>query len=199
MPGSREAGLPVLVLRCYSRQWRRRHGDEAAEVAVLLMRDGVPARSIAWSYLRGAARERLTPRPGRRFAAAAAAALAAASALAVALGLLSAPVPASAASSAQASSRESPATRLVTLLRCRNLLGATVAQALPALEAGGVRITWAVAGARSGENQAGGNTVPSRSFYVATGRALSPGSILIRVTATQPAGRSGADGHDGRC
>jgi len=60
------ARLVRASLRCYPARWRQRHGDEAAELAALLISDGKPAGSIAWSYLAGAAREWLTPRPGRR-------------------------------------------------------------------------------------------------------------------------------------
>jgi hypothetical protein len=66
MPGR----LVAAVLRCYPARWRSRHGDEAAEVAELLIRDGTPARAVALSYLFGAARERLAGRPSRRVAAA---------------------------------------------------------------------------------------------------------------------------------
>ena len=62
-----DSRLVQSVLRCYPAHWRRRHGDEAAELAALLIRDGTSAASIAWSYLAGAAREWLTPRPGRPF------------------------------------------------------------------------------------------------------------------------------------
>ena len=55
MPGR----LVAAVLRCYPARWRSRHGDEAAELAELLIRDGTPARAVALSYLGGAARERL--------------------------------------------------------------------------------------------------------------------------------------------
>lgn len=196
MPGSRRPGLVEAVLRCYPRQWRRRHGDEAAEVALLLLRDGVPARSIAASYLMGAARERLTPRPGRRVAAAAVAVLAVASSLGAALALLTVSVPASAASSAHARTtrRGDPAARLVTLLRCGSLLGATVGEALPALEARHVTITWDITGRR-----ASADAVPRRSYYLAGGRVLSPSAVSIRVTATRPAGHDGATGHAGHC
>ena len=193
MPGSRETGLVGAVLRCYSRQWRRRHGAEAAEVAVLLMRDGVPARSIAWSYLRGAARERLTPRPEHRLAAAAGL-LAAASSLAVTLGLLSASVPASAALHPRTVHQQDAAARLAGQLRCQGLLGATVGTALPLLDTSHVRIAWDLAGGR-----AGGDTVPSRSYYVAGARALAPDSILIRVTPARPAGHHDAESHAGPC
>jgi hypothetical protein len=64
-PKSREGRLVDAALRCYPARWRRRHADEAAELAALLIRDGAPAASIAWSYLAGAAREWLAPRPGR--------------------------------------------------------------------------------------------------------------------------------------
>ena len=101
MPGLPPARVVGLALRCYPRRWRRRHGSEAAELAALLIADGVPARSVACSYLYAAARERLTPQPGHRLAAAAAAVLIAAGSLGVPLGLLSASAPASAASAAR--------------------------------------------------------------------------------------------------
>ena len=101
MPGLPPARVVGLALRCYPRRWRRRHGTEAAELAALLIADGVPARSVACSYLCAAARERLTPQPGHRLAAAAAALLIVAGSLGVPLGLLSASAPASAASAAQ--------------------------------------------------------------------------------------------------
>jgi hypothetical protein len=101
MPGLPPARVVGLALRCYPRRWRRRHGTEAAELAALLIADGVPARSVACSYLCGAARERLTPQPGHRLAAAAAALLIMAGSLGVPLGLLSASAPASAASAAR--------------------------------------------------------------------------------------------------
>jgi hypothetical protein len=66
MPGR----LVAAVLRCYPARWRSRHGDEAAELAELLIRDGTPARTVALSYLGGAARERLAGRVSRRVAAA---------------------------------------------------------------------------------------------------------------------------------
>ena len=69
MDNPRAARLVETVLRCYPARWRRRHGEEAAELAALLIRDGTPAVSVAWSYLAGAAREWLTPRPGRHLAA----------------------------------------------------------------------------------------------------------------------------------
>jgi hypothetical protein len=57
------AEVTDAALRCYPARWRRRHAHEAAELAALLIRDGNPAASIAWSYLVGAAREWLTPPP----------------------------------------------------------------------------------------------------------------------------------------
>ena len=105
MDDSRAVRLVRAVLRCYPARWRRRHGEEAAELAALLIRDGTPARSIAWSYLTGAARERLTPGNGRRLGAVACALLAGACVLGISAGLLTSTVPARAASTSQAHPR----------------------------------------------------------------------------------------------
>lgn len=96
--------LVGAALRCYPARWRRLHADEAAEVAALLIRDGTPAASIAWSYLVGAARERLVPRPGRPLSAVAAALLAVACALGFSAALIAGTGPARAASRAQSRS-----------------------------------------------------------------------------------------------
>jgi hypothetical protein len=90
--------LVESALRCYPQRWRSRHGDEAAEIASLLIRDGTPAHSVAWSYLLGAARTRLVTGPRRRLGAAAGALLLVAGSLGVPLALLSSPAPANAAS-----------------------------------------------------------------------------------------------------
>jgi hypothetical protein len=84
----RTTRLVEAVLRCYPARWRRRHGDEAAELAALLISDGTPAGSIAWNYLAGAARAWLTPRPGRRLSTVVCALLVAAGSLGVSAGLL---------------------------------------------------------------------------------------------------------------
>ncbi len=105
MDGSGATRLVGTVLRCYPARWRRRHGEEAAELAALLMRDGTPAGSIAWSYLAGAARERLTSRPGPRLTAVACALLVAACSLGVSAGLLASAASARAASTSQARGR----------------------------------------------------------------------------------------------
>jgi hypothetical protein len=94
---ARTTRLVEIVLRCYPARWRRRHQDEAAELAALLIRDGTPAGSIAWSYLAGATREWLTPRPGRRLSTVACALLVAAGSLGVSAGVLASTVPARAA------------------------------------------------------------------------------------------------------
>jgi hypothetical protein len=98
MPGPRSMRLVESALRCYPQRWRSRHGDEAAEIASLLIRDGTPAHSVAWSYLMGAARTRLVIKPRRRLGAAVGALLLAAGSLGVPLALLSSPAPANAAS-----------------------------------------------------------------------------------------------------
>jgi hypothetical protein len=103
--GPRASRVVGTVLRCYPARWRRRHGEEAAELAALLIRDGTPAGSIAWSYLAGAAREWLTPRPVRRLSTVACALLVAACSLGVSAGLLASAAPARAASTSQAPGR----------------------------------------------------------------------------------------------
>ena len=105
MDEPRSGRLVETALRCYPARWRRRHGEDAAELAALLIRDGTPAGSVAWSYLAGAARERLTPRPGRHLTAVACALLVAACSLGVSAGLLASAAPARAASTSQAPGR----------------------------------------------------------------------------------------------
>ena len=100
---ARTTRLVETALRCYPARWRRRHGDEAAELAALLIRDGTPPGSIAWSYLAGAVREWLTPRPGRRLSAVACALLVAAGSVGVSAGVLASTVPARAAITNQGS------------------------------------------------------------------------------------------------
>jgi len=101
MEDSRAIRLVGTALRCYPARWRQRHGEEAAELASLLIKDGTPAGSVALSYLAGAARERLTPRPGPRLTAVACALLLAACSLCASAGLLASAAPARAASTVQ--------------------------------------------------------------------------------------------------
>ncbi len=96
MDDLRAARLVETVLRCYPVRWRQRHGVEAAELAALLIRDGASVSSIAGSYLAGAAREWLAPRPGRRLSAAVGTLLVAACSLGI-TGALLATSPAGAA------------------------------------------------------------------------------------------------------
>lgn len=109
-PATRAGRLVDAALRCYPPRWRRRHGAEAAELAALLIRDGRPALSIAWSYFAGAARAWLTPRPGRSLSAAAAALLAAACLLGFAAALAAETTPARAASTSTQAPSPHPAT-----------------------------------------------------------------------------------------
>ena len=102
MDDARATRLVDTALRCYPARWRRRHGQEAAELAALLIKDGTPAASIALSYLAGAARERLTPHPGPRLTAAACALLIVACSVGASAGLLASAAPARAASTTQA-------------------------------------------------------------------------------------------------
>jgi hypothetical protein len=101
MDGPQVPALVRTALRCYPARWRQRHGDEAAEVAVLLLRDGGAASTIAMSYLTGAVREWLTPLPGRRVSPVACALLAAVCSLALSAGLLASAGPARAATPSQ--------------------------------------------------------------------------------------------------
>ncbi|MGH3280775.1 MAG: hypothetical protein ACRDNW_16780, partial [Trebonia sp.] len=101
-PDARERRLVAAALRCYPARWRWRHADEAAELAALLIGDGAPAASVAWSYLVGAARAWLAPRPGRPLSMAGAALLAAACLLGFSAALVAGTVPARAASTAPA-------------------------------------------------------------------------------------------------
>jgi len=100
-PSTQVGRLVDAALRCYPARWRRRHADEAAELAVLLIRDGNPAASIAWSYLVGAVREWLTPRPGRPLSTVAAALVAATCLLGFSAALMAETTPARAASTTQ--------------------------------------------------------------------------------------------------
>jgi hypothetical protein len=109
MSGAQAGRLIGAALRCYPARWRRRHADEAAEVAVLLIRDGASAASIAWSYFLGAAREWLVPRPGRPQSAVAAALLALTCVLGISAALIAETAPARAAGTSQPSSAQ-PAT-----------------------------------------------------------------------------------------
>jgi hypothetical protein len=100
-PEAREGRLVDAALRCYPASWRRRHADEAAELATLLVRDGAPVASIAWSYLLGAAREWLAPRRGRSLRTVAAALLAATCLLGFSAALVAESAPAKAAGTTQ--------------------------------------------------------------------------------------------------
>lgn len=101
--------LVRAALACYPAGWRRRHGHEGADLAALLIGDGAAARSVACSYLAGAARARLIPPSGRRLAAAACAVLIAAALLSVSMGLLARTAPARAASTTAAHAHCRPA------------------------------------------------------------------------------------------
>ena len=94
---ARDGRLVDAALRCYPARWRRRHGADAAELAALLIADGAPAVSIAWSYLVGAVHAWLTPRPGRPLSAVAAALLAAVCLLGLSAALVAESAPARAA------------------------------------------------------------------------------------------------------
>jgi hypothetical protein len=141
-PGARTGTLVDAALRCYPARWRRRHGEEAAELAALLIRDGIPAASIAWSYLAGAAREWLTPRPGRSLSTVAAALLVAVCLLGFSAALVAETVPARAAGTAPPSGPVTPKIKPTPtsagsssphpFTPCRSVLPRQVTDAVPA-------------------------------------------------------------------
>jgi len=146
MDEPRATRLVETALRCYPARWRRRHGEEAAELAALLIRDGTPAASIAWSYLAGAAREWLTPRPGRRLSTVACALLVAACSLGVSAGLLAPAAPARAAPARAAPARAASAGQAHASAHCRPGLPVPVPGVVPALDRPQVIIWEAVHG-----------------------------------------------------
>lgn len=162
----------------------------------MLMRDGVPVRSIACSYFMGAARARLAPGPRRRLGVAAGTLLVAAGSLGVPLALLSSSAPASASSVTRARSGDpgASARQSESLLQCSALLGESVRQALPALESLHVKIAWETDGGKPVRWP-----VPVGRYYVAGGTALSAGSIAIRITAKDPAPISSVGSHGRHC
>jgi hypothetical protein len=150
MAGSR---LVRTALRCYPERWRHRHGEEAAELARLLIRDGTPARSIAWSYFKGAASTRLVP-PRRRAGAVVGALLAAAGSLGVSVALLSSSAPASALSAIRVhiTNRSEAAAQLRSQLRAHHFGIAVTQEPVASRLAGSIINT--------GSNAIGGITGP---------------------------------------
>ena len=182
MPHPRSVRLVGVALRCYPPGWRTRHGDEAAELARLLIQDGVPAYSIVWSYLSGAAREQCAPR--RRLGAAVGALLVAAGLLSIQFALLSASTPASA----------STAHTAITRLDCSGVLGETVTKALPVLRKLDVRIAWSMAG-----GTALNWSIPRGTDYVTGVSALSPAAVAIHITTHKPTGQQTGSSHGQHC
>src|SRR5271165_5073729 len=118
MPRRLHTRLVEVAVRCYPPMWRDRHGDEATELAELLIRDGVSAAFVAFSYLKGAAREQLVMRPSRRLVSAGASLLAAVAVVAVPLVLSSTPANASGTEViAVISSRNEAAAQLESVFR----------------------------------------------------------------------------------
>jgi hypothetical protein len=135
-----EGRLVAAALRCYPARWQRRHADEAAELATLLIRDGSPAASIAWSYLTGAVREWLTPRPGRSLSTVTAALLAATCLLGFSAALVAETAPAKAAGTTQSPSGQVPAkvgpapAGVGSRSSCRPVLSGQLAEPTPAAD-----------------------------------------------------------------
>jgi hypothetical protein len=195
MPGPRPARLVQAALRCYPPRWRSRHEDEAAELAALLMRDGVRVRSIACSYFLGAARARLAPGPRRRLGVAVGTLLVAAGSLGIPLALLSSSAPASAASviRARITNPADAAGQLQSLLRSRHfhitvtqepvspsLVGSIIDPGVKEPAANGAGIVGAITGPCAGGARGcvDGIVLPARftgSARIVVGRAAKPG------------------------
>ena len=105
MDGHGGSSLVRAALRCYPPSWRLRHGNEAADLAALLIEDGTPVCSITCSYLAGAAREWVTPWSGRRLSAVTCALLVAAGLICISAALLAQTAPARAASTTKSHAR----------------------------------------------------------------------------------------------
>jgi hypothetical protein len=106
-PQSRR-GPVGTALRCYPRNWRARHGDEALEIARLLEQDGVPRSSIAWSYVKGAACHRIVGRGAKGLRASLAALALGGSVLFLSVEMLAAPANAGAAGHASRPTTTAP-------------------------------------------------------------------------------------------
>lgn len=123
MPGRARGRLVALALRCYPQAWRARHEEEARELAALLAEDGVPFRSTAWSYFKGATRERLTPSgQARRWRTGLSALVAGASLVAMSLLVSVSPAPAGAMSVVRAivTNRDQAAAELDAVFRAHH-------------------------------------------------------------------------------
>ncbi len=184
-----------LSLRCYPGLWRDRHGAEATDLAARLVADGMAPGAVAWSYLKGAARERLLPARAGRLPARATALLAAASLAGVSVALSFAAASAgatsvaraeAAASAEAAAGHQAPAGtfRPGELLGCSSLVGQNVKAVLRALDHRGVKVVWEVPGARAHPGPQ-----PPGSFQVTGGRALSASVVSLDVA---PPNRSAA-------
>jgi len=120
MPSRARRRLVDIAVRCYPTRWRDRHGDEATELADLLMRDGVSAAFVVCSYLRGAAREHMVARPSGRLGRTFASLLVGATLIGVPLVLLDSSTPANASGTeviAVISSRNNAAAQLESVFR----------------------------------------------------------------------------------
>jgi hypothetical protein len=181
MSARRTSGAVTLALRSYPERWRSRHGVEAADIAAMLIEDGVRPSSVAWSYFKGAARERVAPAHRRRFAARVAALSGVISLAGVSIALCLSP-PTAGATSVVRAEGTGPAPVAAGLLSCNHIVGYSVAAAVPVLRRLGLQVTWELDGTKDSLGAA-----PPGWYRVVGARALSPGGVTIKVA---PPGRS---------
>ncbi len=132
----------ALALRCYPKHWRDRHGEEAARLADLLVRDGVPVASVVSSYLVWAVRQRMAPLAVR---ARAIVVLVAAALATLPVAVWVRPSPASATTGvvrAVITDRARAAGQLQAIFHSHHLLIAIRQVAVPAREAGSIVAVW---------------------------------------------------------
>jgi hypothetical protein len=141
-----ESRAVALALRCYPRSWKARHGDEAAELAWLLARDGIPAVSIAVSYFGGALRMRLGALAVRhwrgRARALAVLATGSVAALSLAVSTLPAPAGASGVVRVELASNSDAASQLMSTFRSHHFDIAVRQIVAPASQVGSIVAFW---------------------------------------------------------
>ncbi len=203
MGAQRQSRAVAIALYCYPKHWKARHGEEATELAQRLATDGVPAASIAFSYLGGAARARLAPLVTRRWRARAAALVATASIAAVSVAMSTASAPAGAAGvvRVEVTDRADAVADLTSSFRSHHFSIAVQEVPVPASQVGSIVAAWvtgpsassrAVIGEIKGRCADGskgcgvGLVIPdnfSGKATVLVGRRRCPPAITVKIRA----------------
>jgi hypothetical protein len=144
MGTQRQSRAVAVALHCYPKHWKARHGEEATELAQRLASDGVPAASIALSYLGGAVRARLAPLVTRGWRARAAALVATASIAAVSVAMSTAPAPAGASGvvRVEVTDRADAVADLTSSFRSHHFSIAVREVSVPASQVGSIVAAW---------------------------------------------------------